>query len=93
MACVPFMMLGAFMLAKFQSGMTETEENKEANLLAGDTIINYRTVASFGNEEQIVQDYAKMLDKPLKNSIRRNNILGFIFGFSQFVQYGVDAII
>jgi hypothetical protein len=40
--------------------------SKEANLLAGDCIINYRTVASFGTEDLIVNDYATLLDGPVR---------------------------
>jgi ATP-binding cassette, subfamily B (MDR/TAP), member 1 len=53
LACVPLMILGGAMNAKFQQGMSEDTDTamKEANLLAGDSIINYRTVASFANED------------------------------------------
>ena len=34
---------------------------QEANLLAGDAINNYRTVASFANEEAIVKKYEEMI--------------------------------
>jgi len=53
LACVPFMILGGVMNAKFQAGLSQDSDNasKEANLLAGDAIINYRTVASFGYED------------------------------------------
>lgn len=50
LACTPFMILGGIMNAKFQAGLSSDSDaaSKEANLLAGDAIINYRTVASFG---------------------------------------------
>ena len=34
---------------------------QEANLLTGDAINNYRTVASFANEEAIVKKYEEMI--------------------------------
>ena len=34
---------------------------QDANLLAGDAINNYRTVASFANEEAIIQKYEEMI--------------------------------
>jgi len=51
-ACVPFLIFGSMMNAKFQQGLSsETSESyKEADLLSGDAITNYRTVASFGQE-------------------------------------------
>jgi ABC-type transport system involved in Fe-S cluster assembly fused permease/ATPase subunit len=55
---------------------------KEANLLAGDSIINYRTVASFANEDQILSDFGKLLDGPLKVATTKSHAIGCIFGFS-----------
>jgi len=67
--------------------------SKEANLLAGDSILNYRTVASFANEDQIVNDFARLLEEPVKIAIKKCHIIGFVFGFSQFVQYAVFAVL
>ncbi|CDW81593.1 abc transporter family protein [Stylonychia lemnae] len=95
LACVPFMILGSIMNAKFQAGMSSDADSasKEANLLAGDAIINYRTVASFGNEDQILSDYKKLLDGPLQIAVRKSHVIGLVFGFSQFVQYAVFAVL
>ena len=43
------MVISGYMGAKFQQGLSVESENshKFANLLAGDAIMNYRTVASF----------------------------------------------
>ena len=50
LGCVPFMILGGAINAKFQGGLTSIDEQayNDANLLAGDAIANYKTVASFG---------------------------------------------
>ena len=87
------MILGSVMNAKFQAGLSKESDSafKEANLLAGDAIINYRTVASFGNEGQILRDYGKLLEEPMNVAIKKSHVIGFIFGFSQFVQYAVFA--
>ena len=61
-------------------------------MLAGDSIINYRTVASFANEDLIVRDFDAMLDAPVKTATKKSHVMGLIFGFSQFVQYGVYAV-
>lgn len=64
--------------------MSEDTSNhyKEANLLAGDSIMNYRTVASFANEQQILEDYKGLLKGPLDKISKDAHILGGIFGFS-----------
>lgn len=94
LGCVPFMVLGGVMNAKFQQGMSNDSDTamKEANLLAGDSIINYRTVASFANEDQILRDYSLMLEGPVRVAKRKSHLIGVIFGFSQFTQYGVYAV-
>lgn len=35
--------------------------NKEANLLCGDAIMNYRTVAGFGHEKLIIKNFDLLL--------------------------------
>lgn len=93
LACMPFMMIGGAVEAKFQKGFSETDEKdfKEANLLAGDAINNYRTVASFAYDDRVVSQYAKYLEEPLKSSNKKAHVLGLSMGFSQFVQYAVFA--
>ncbi len=66
LGCVPFMMLGGAINAKIQAGVSSSDEEafKDANLLAEDAIINYRTVASFAHDEIIVSQYDKYLEAP-----------------------------
>lgn len=84
LGCVPFMILGGAINTKFQSGYSDIDEDayREANLLAGDTILNYRTVASFGHDYLIVNEYDKLVEAPLKNSFNKSQCIGFWFGFS-----------
>jgi ABC-type transport system involved in Fe-S cluster assembly fused permease/ATPase subunit len=53
LGCVPFMLVSTVIQVKFQKNLSQSSDkaSKEANVLAGDAILNYRTVASFGNEE------------------------------------------
>jgi ABC-type transport system involved in Fe-S cluster assembly fused permease/ATPase subunit len=62
------MVVGGAINTKFQSGYSNDDEDsyKKANLLAGDTILNYRTVASFGHDYLIVKEYDKMVEEPIK---------------------------
>lgn len=84
--CLPAMGIGTALGAKFKQNIhAETsEQNKDANLLAGDAIINYRTVASFANEEAIVAKYEEMLLSTLNKQYKENHKAGIAFGFSQF---------
>ena len=52
MGLAPFMAVGNALAMKFQAGAGEVneEELKQAQLLCGDAIVNYKTVQSFANE-------------------------------------------
>ena len=95
LGCVPFMVAGGSINAKFQSGMAETDESayKDANLLAGDAILNYRTVASFGHDYLIVELYDRYISSPFQSAVKKAHCIGFWFGFSQFVQNAVFALL
>ena len=66
LVCVPFFVFANIWNIKLQAGMSSDSNTKmkEANLLAGDLILNYRTVASFANEDQLVNDYLNLLEGP-----------------------------
>lgn len=80
---------------KLQKGLSQDSDkaSKDANLLAGDAILNYRTVASFGHENQIINDYDSMLEGPVNVAKSKSHSIGFIFGFTQFIQYGVPSLL
>jgi len=66
---------------------------KKANLLAGDAIINYKAVAALGHDTQVVNRFDEYLEEPTAKANRQSQLIGFCFGFSQFVQYAVWAVI
>lgn len=53
------MILSNYIGMEFQKGLTnETKElNNDADLLCGDSIINYKTVQSMGHEDKFVEKY------------------------------------
>ncbi|CAA3029270.1 ABC transporter B family member 13-like [Olea europaea subsp. europaea] len=63
-----------------------------ATAVAREAIINIRTVAAFGAEEQMSVQFASELDQPKKNSLLRGHISGFGFGVSQFFAYSSYAL-
>ncbi len=77
-------MVGASINAKINSGMANIDEQayKDANLLAGDAILNYRTVASLANDKALVKTYDNYIDIPSKAAIKNSHCIGFWFGFS-----------
>ncbi len=86
-------MIAAVVNIKFQQGLSQSSDaaSKEATILAGDAILNYRTVASFGHEEQIVSDYDRLLEGPVSVAIRKCHSIALTFGFTQFIKFAVFA--
>ncbi|XP_056863647.1 ABC transporter B family member 2-like [Raphanus sativus] len=56
----------------------------KANMLAGESVSNIRTVAAFCAEEKVLELYSKELLEPSKRSFRRGQIAGLFYGISQF---------
>jgi ATP-binding cassette subfamily B (MDR/TAP) protein 1 len=86
LACVPFIIFGGLINAKLHSGMSEFDDKayKDANLLAGDAILNFRTVAGLSADKAIVKTYDDYIEIPCRAAVRKANCIGFWFGFSQF---------
>lgn len=81
---IPFIAVMGFMNAMFQKGIsiTSEESSKMADLLAGDAIINYKTVASFAHEDKLVKDYSSLIRGSESAAVKKSMILGFLYGFS-----------
>lgn len=56
----------------------------KANMLAGESVSNIRTVAAFCAEEKVLELYSRELLEPSKRSFRRGQIAGIFYGVSQF---------
>jgi ATP-binding cassette subfamily B (MDR/TAP) protein 1 len=89
----PFAGITGYMGVKRQKGLGDEVDSSmsKGNLLAGDSIMSYRTVASFAHEEKIVSDYQHLLEEPHAKVFKSAHFTGFIYGFSQFFIYGSIA--
>ncbi|KAH7862550.1 hypothetical protein Vadar_006352 [Vaccinium darrowii] len=56
----------------------------KANMLAGESVSNIRTVAAFCSEEKVLDLYAQELVEPSTKSLTRGQIAGIFYGVSQF---------
>ncbi len=66
---------------------------KEANLLISDSLINYKTVQSFGRNEVIIKKLDEHVTKPLNVTIAYSHKIAIAFGLSQFMRNCVSAIL
>jgi ATP-binding cassette, subfamily B (MDR/TAP), member 1 len=84
----PIMMIGASIdMATMKADDEDKDAFKEANLLCGDCIVNFKTVQSFGHEERLVQKYRELLTPGSKNAQLKGYKSGLAFGTSQLCQY------
>lgn len=91
----PIMMITAGINSKVKAGSLVNIDKSQVktNSMVSDSIINYNTVASFAHEDILIQKYKDSLAVKLHKEVRKCYISGFIFGFSQFMQFGMYTIL
>lgn len=89
----PFMSLGQYIGMEFQKGLTNEQKNSgsQADLLCGDSIMNYKTVQSMGYEKMIIEKYKEFQLPAVKAAMAKHFKAGFGFGLGQFTVYCVFA--
>ena len=95
LAVSPLMVIAGMMQAKFSQGFSASTDDayKESATFVSEAVCNMRTVASFGKEDQVLGNYALKLEKPLKMAFKKGNYSGLSFAFSQFVNFGIYALV
>lgn len=64
---------------------------RASNIAAG-AVSNIRTVATFSAQQQLVHTFDEALSVPKKKSVKRSQVLGLAFGFSQGAMYGAYTL-
>jgi len=60
----------------------DNEISKEANILAGESIANFRTIMSFGTNELLISKYDELLTPGLVGAVKKAHFIGVMYGFS-----------
>ena len=91
----PIMIISGVIQAKFNEGFSaQTDEvYRESVNFVSEAVNNMRTVASFAKEDKLLRNYAKKLESPLQLAVRKGNLSGLAFGFSQFGMFFVYALV
>ena len=71
--------------ADLDDGSAKTKDDKQADLLVSDLIMNYKTVASFGNDDLLIKDYVALQQYKIQADIKQGKIFGLSWGISQAV--------
>lgn len=69
------------------------EAYKESGGFIAEAVVNMRTVASFGREDSLINSYAKKLEPPMRQSVRKGTISGLAFGLSQGLMFVQNAFV
>jgi ATP-binding cassette, subfamily B (MDR/TAP), member 1 len=80
---------------EFQTGFSDKSDAayKESSNLIMESMVNIRTVSSFGYENVIFNKYEQKLVEPFNLAVKKGNISGIMFGFSQIVMFLIFALI
>ena len=92
---IPLMMIAGAIQMAFTTGFSAKTDvaYKDSSSLITESMINIRTVTSFGYENMILNKYTDKLKIPYEIAVKKGNISGLLFGFSQFIMYLVFALI
>ena len=90
----PLMIISGKLRAKFNATYAgETDEcYQESVAFVSEAVNNMRTVASFGKEAKLLENYSAKLDIPLKKAVANGHKSGFVYGMGQFFQFFTNAI-
>ncbi|KAG5504597.1 hypothetical protein JIQ42_06435 [Leishmania sp. Namibia] len=91
-ACLPLIMLASFMEQIMMIGANHEKEGDIDKTVATESLLNVRTVASFNLKHARIATFECLLQRELPRTVRRNIIVGIIYGASQFVYYASFAL-
>ncbi|TMW62307.1 hypothetical protein Poli38472_009800 [Pythium oligandrum] len=76
-----------------QKDKTGSDATARANALASEAVANIQTVAAFGMEQKMIDEYRRLSLLPLPALAKRAHRTGLMLGFSSFVTFAVYALV
>ncbi|XP_075385628.1 bile salt export pump isoform X2 [Tenrec ecaudatus] len=85
----PFLALSGVIQTKMLTGFASQDKQalESAGQITSEALSNIRTVAGIGKERWFIETYEAKLEKPFKTAIRKANVYGLCFGFSQCMTF------
>jgi ABC-type multidrug transport system fused ATPase/permease subunit len=81
----PLMIVGEMLAVGASTGVSRSDKKAEADLLCSDAIANFKTVASFGCDNQIVSKYHELNQEPFEDDSKD--------GHKHAIKWGVGNLI
>ncbi|XP_053452714.1 bile salt export pump isoform X2 [Nycticebus coucang] len=85
----PFLALSGALQTQMLTGFASKDKQamERVGQIASEALGNIRTVAGIGRERWFIEAFETELEKPFEMAIRKANVYGLCFGFSQSVVY------
>ncbi|XP_032493470.1 bile salt export pump isoform X3 [Phocoena sinus] len=89
----PFLALSGAIQTKMLMGFATHDKQalEVTGQITNEALSNIRTVAGIGKERQFIEVFETELEKPYKTAIRKANVYGFCFGFSQSIVFVANS--
>nr|XP_015092178.1 LOW QUALITY PROTEIN: bile salt export pump [Vicugna pacos] len=89
----PFLALSGAVQTRMLMGFAthDKEALEVAGQITNEALSNIRTVAGVGKEKQFIEAFETELEKPYKTAIRKANVYGICFGFSQCIVFVANS--
>lgn len=81
----PLTIIGSAVSTKSDQGVQRDEKKEESDLLASDAIANFKTVASFACDDQIIAKYKELNEKPFQEEQKKLNRFAAGYGIGQLM--------
>ncbi|XP_014454952.2 bile salt export pump [Alligator mississippiensis] len=91
---LPFLALSGAIQAKMLTGFASQDKQalEATGQISSETLSNIRTVAGIGKEKMFIKAYEEQLEKPYRASIKKANVYGICFGFSQCIVFIANSV-
>ncbi|KPA75143.1 p-glycoprotein (MDR1) [Leptomonas pyrrhocoris] len=91
-ACLPLVIIASLMEQMMMIGANQQKEGDSDDTVVTEALSNVRTVTSFNLRRDRTAAFKRLLKQEQPRTVRRNIIVGVIYGASQFVYYGSFAL-
>ncbi|XP_073681406.1 bile salt export pump [Garra rufa] len=90
---LPFLALSGGFQAKMLTGFAKQDKEamETAGQISGEALSNIRTIAGLGKERQFVEMFEAQLEAPYQAALKKANVYGACYGFSQCVVFMANS--
>ncbi|XP_074856744.1 bile salt export pump [Carettochelys insculpta] len=94
MCFLPFLALSGAVQAKMLTGLASQDKKamEKTGQISSEALSNIRTVAGIGKERKFIEAYEEQLKIPYRAAVKKANVYGLCFGFSQCIVFITNSV-